>query len=71
MESILIFGDTVRCPELRIEVQPTDAVAIRLGVEAITIFSRYDLVFDNPNVVVFQMPSAVVAGSLGVALRVW
>jgi hypothetical protein len=37
----------------------------------IAVISRYDLVFDNPKTLVFPMPGATVAGSLGVAWRVW
>jgi hypothetical protein len=57
--------------ELRVDVEPTDSVSVRLGVEAIAIISRYDLTFDNPKTLVFQMPNATLAGSLGVALRAW
>ena len=55
---------------LRLDVQASDAVSLRLGFEAIAVISRYDLVFDNPNTVAFQMPTTTGAASVGVVLRI-
>ena len=57
--------------ELRADLRPTETLGFRLGVEAIAVATRSAVAFDNPNALVFQVPTVAVGASVGVALRIW
>lgn len=57
--------------EVRADLRASDAIALRLGFETIAVLTRSEVVFDNPNTVVFQMPTVAFTASLGIAVRIW